>query len=92
MQILDYFFLKLMNFQLLTGDGRSGTILLVAPLAAVGFKQEQEPAQVHLHNTAERSAKEMPDTLKAVTENRVVSNQLISSSRSCPFLAHFLVL
>ena len=70
-------------------DGRSGTILFVAPLAAVVLKQEQEPAQVPLHDMAERSVKEMPDTLKAVTENRVVSNQLISSSRSCPFSRSF---
>ena len=45
--------------QLLTADGRSGTILLVAPLAAVVLKQEQEPAQVHLHNMAGNRVKEM---------------------------------
>ena len=59
--------------QLLTADGRSGTILHAAPLAAVVFKEEQKPAQVHLHNTAERSVKEMTNTPKAVMKKRVVS-------------------
>ena len=59
--------------QLLTADGRSGTILLVASLAAVVLKQEQEPAQVHLHNMAGKRVKEMQNKPKAVMKNRVVS-------------------
>ena len=57
----------------MTADGRSGTILHVAPLAAVGFKQEQEPAQDLIHNMAERSVKEMQNKPESVTKSRVVS-------------------
>ena len=73
MQILDFFFFKLKTKQLLTADGRSGTILVVASLAAAVLKQEQEPAQVLLHKRAERRAKERPDTHKAVMKTHVVS-------------------
>ena len=73
MHLLDFFFFKLKTNQLLTAAGRSGTILLVAPLAAVVFKQEQEPAQVLLHNMAERSVKEMQNKPESVTKSCVVS-------------------